>query len=74
MTNGGAGRALCLALAMKGVAVRYLAVLLVTVTMPALLAQSSSNYHITQTYVLGGDGGWDYVIPDPPQHRVFIGR
>jgi hypothetical protein len=30
----------------------------------ALLAQSSS-YRITQTYTLGGDGRWDYVVPDP---------
>jgi DNA-binding beta-propeller fold protein YncE len=42
---------------------------------PALLAQQSSSvYRITHTYMLGGDGGWDYVIPDPPQHRLFIGR
>jgi len=39
-----------------------------------LLAQSSSTYKITHTYTLGGDGGWDYVIPDPPNHRLFIGR
>lgn len=53
---------------------RRLALLLSLVTVPMLLAQSSSTYRITHTYVLGGDGGWDYVIPDPPQHRVFIGR
>ena len=41
---------------------------------PALLAQTPSVYHITHTYTLGGDGGWDYVIPDPPNHRLFIGR
>jgi len=40
----------------------------------ALLAQASSSYRITQTYVLGGDGSWDYVVPDPPNHRLFIGR
>lgn len=39
-----------------------------------LLAQSSSTYRITHTYALGGDGGWDYVVPDPPNHRVFIAR
>jgi outer membrane protein assembly factor BamB len=39
-----------------------------------LLAQTAPGYHITHTYVLGGEGGWDYVIPDPPNHRVFIGR
>ena len=40
-----------------------------------LVAQaSSSGYRITHTYVLGGEGGWDYVVTDPPNHRVFIGR
>ena len=39
-----------------------------------LLAQSPSSYRITRTYTLGGDGGWDYIVPDPPNHRLFIGR
>ena len=39
-----------------------------------LLAQSPTSYHVTHTYTLGGDGGWDYVVPDPPNHRVFIAR
>jgi DNA-binding beta-propeller fold protein YncE len=39
-----------------------------------LLAQSQSSYHVTHTYTLGGDGSWDYVVPDPPNHRVFIAR
>jgi DNA-binding beta-propeller fold protein YncE len=39
-----------------------------------LLAQSAGSYRITHTYVLGGDGSWDYVVPDPSSHRVFIGR
>ncbi|HMD35861.1 MAG TPA: hypothetical protein VKH42_12875 [Vicinamibacterales bacterium] len=38
------------------------------------LAQASSAYRITHTWVLGGEGSWDYVVPDPPNHRVFIGR
>ena len=38
---------------------------------PALAAQS---YTITHTYTVGGDGGWDYVVPDAPNHRLFIGR
>jgi len=40
----------------------------------SLLAQSSAPYHITHTFSLGGDGGWDYIVPEPAQHRVFIGR
>jgi outer membrane protein assembly factor BamB len=39
-----------------------------------LVAQPSSSYRITHTYTLGGDGSWDYIVPDPPNHRVFIGR
>src|SRR5437868_8376238 len=34
----------------------------------------SPGYHIVQTYNLGGDGAWDYVVPEPTQHRVFIAR
>jgi DNA-binding beta-propeller fold protein YncE len=40
----------------------------------SLAAQSSSSYRVTNTYLLGGDGSWDYVVPDPPHHRVFIAR
>src|ERR1700676_2921663 len=39
-----------------------------------LLGQSPSLYRITQPYTLGGDGSWDYIVPDPLNHRVFIGR
>ena len=39
-----------------------------------LLAQSPGGYHIVQTYSLGGDGAWDYVVPEPAQHRVFVAR
>ncbi len=39
-----------------------------------LVAQSSNTYGITHTYTLGGDGSWDYIVPDPPRHRLFIAR
>jgi DNA-binding beta-propeller fold protein YncE len=38
------------------------------------LAAQSGTYRITHTYTLGGDGSWDYVVPDPPRHRLFIAR
>jgi hypothetical protein len=53
---------------------RTIALLLTLATAPPLLAQSSSPYRITRTYTLGGDGSWDYIVPDPPNHRLFIGR
>lgn len=31
-------------------------------------------YHVAHTYQLGGDGGWDYVVADPVQHRLYISR
>jgi DNA-binding beta-propeller fold protein YncE len=46
------------------------AVLLATVALP-LAAQS---YHVTHTYPLGGNGGWDYVTLDTAGHRLFIAR
>jgi len=39
-----------------------------------LVAQPAPSYHVARTYTLGGDGSWDYVVPDPPNHRLFIGR
>ena len=39
-----------------------------------LMAQSEGPYKITHSYLLGGDGGWDYVIPDPSSHRLYIAR
>jgi len=48
--------------------------LLSLVAAPSLAAQSSQSYEITHTYNVGGDGGWDYVVPDAPNHRLFIGR
>ncbi len=52
---------------------RYI-LLLALVAAPSLAAQSSQSYEITHTYNVGGEGGWDYVVPDAPNHRVFIGR
>jgi hypothetical protein len=49
-------------------------VLLLTLTAAPLLAQSAQTYRVTHTYLLGGDGGWDYIVPDPPNHRLFIAR
>jgi hypothetical protein len=52
---------------------RNIVLVLTLATATPLVAQSSS-YHVTHTYTLGGDGSWDYIVPDPPNHRLFIGR
>jgi DNA-binding beta-propeller fold protein YncE len=53
---------------------RTITVVLTLAIVTPLFAQSSSTYRITHTYTLGGDGSWDYIVPDPPNHRLFIGR
>jgi DNA-binding beta-propeller fold protein YncE len=54
---------------------RKSALVLWLATLTTVLGQSSAAaYRVTHTYVLGGDGSWDYVVPDPPNHRLFIAR
>ncbi len=53
---------------------RKIAFVLTLAAVAPLVAQSPSHYRVTHTYTLGGDGGWDYIVPDPPNHRLFIGR
>ena len=47
---------------------------LIVVAVASLAAQSAGSYHVTHTWKVGGDGSWDYVVPDPPNHRLFIAR
>ncbi|HLY03863.1 MAG TPA: YncE family protein [Candidatus Cybelea sp.] len=50
------------------------------VVLAALLAGTlaaavlGANYHLAQTYVLGGSGGWDYLTYDAASNRLFISR
>ncbi len=53
--------------------IRALVVSAALVSFVPLGAQTTA-YHIIQTFQLGGDGSWDYIVPDPPNHRLFIGR
>jgi DNA-binding beta-propeller fold protein YncE len=50
---------------------RRLAAVIALALTPSVAA---AQYQITRTFTLGGDGSWDYVVPDPPHHRLFIGR
>src|ERR1700679_3567079 len=42
--------------------------------MVSLSGQSPASYRVTHTYMLGGDGSWDYIVPDPQNHRLFVAR
>lgn len=48
-------------------------VIVLSLAIAAPLAAQGS-YQITHTYPLGGSGSWDYLVPDPSTHRVYIGR
>jgi len=51
---------------------RFISAVLALPIAATLAAQGS--YQITHTYEIGGNGGWDYLVPDPSTHRVYIGR
>src|SRR6266550_4436677 len=53
---------------------RRAALLSLLVAFASPLVAQSPAYRITHTYELGGDGAWDYIVPEPAQHRLFIGR
>src|SRR5215471_12344939 len=57
----------------EGAAMRRLALVVTLCSGLSLFAQSS-GYHVLQTFPVGGDGAWDYIVPEPAQHRVFVGR
>jgi YVTN family beta-propeller protein len=41
-------------------------------TVPPLCAQQP--YKILDKWKIGGDGGWDYLLADPPAHRLYVTR
>ncbi|HKV91234.1 MAG TPA: YncE family protein [Candidatus Angelobacter sp.] len=51
-----------------------LAVLAGFVCATLALAFAPVKYEVKQKYVLGGDGGWDYLTFDPAGKRLFISR
>jgi YVTN family beta-propeller protein len=51
---------------------RFAPLLLLSALAPVSLCAQA--YTVTHTYTLGGEGGWDYVSADAPNHRLFIAR
>jgi outer membrane protein assembly factor BamB len=35
---------------------------------------AQTQWQVTKTFHIGGEGGWDYVTVDPPNHRFFVTR
>src|SRR5579864_2039598 len=40
----------------------------------AAVAASAPGYHVTKTWKLGGEGGWDYLKVDSAARRLYISR
>jgi DNA-binding beta-propeller fold protein YncE len=53
---------------------RTLIAIVLFTSVSSVVAEQTLPYKITHTYLLGEDGGWDYIVPDPPNHRLFIAR
>lgn len=51
-----------------------LACLFAAVSLTVLAAPAAPHYQLGHSYVLGGDGGWDYLIWDAVGRRLFVGR
>src|SRR5437868_11727644 len=37
-----------------------------------VVAQKGSGYHLVDTIQVGGDGGWDILIADAKNHRLYV--
>src|SRR5258705_7715193 len=37
-----------------------------------LVAQAADTYHQIGEIMIGGEGGWDYLIVDPAAHRLYV--
>ncbi len=40
----------------------------------ALPAVGQTNWEVTKTFHIGGEGGWDYLTVDAKTHRLFVPR
>ena len=49
----------------------HLAALLILAATPCF---AQTNWSVVQTFHIGGEGAWDYVTIDAPNHRLFVTR
>ena len=38
----------------------------------AAAANANADYHIVKSIQVGGEGGWDYLEPDPIGRRLYV--
>jgi len=51
----------------------WITMICVCLTVTAVEA-AGPGYHVTSTYKVGGDGGWDYLTTDSDARRLYISR
>jgi DNA-binding beta-propeller fold protein YncE len=60
---------------MKNISLRTLFIFLsLSVAAVAATGEASQGYHLIKKAVLGGEGGWDYLIVDSPNRRLYVSR
>ena len=47
------------------------ALLVLAASLPAI---AQTNWQVTNTFHIGGEGGWDYLTVDSASHRLFVPR
>jgi DNA-binding beta-propeller fold protein YncE len=51
--------------------IAFLTILLSVNVLPAI---AQTDWHVTKTFHIGGEGGWDYLTVDSETHRLFVPR
>jgi YVTN family beta-propeller protein len=59
---------------MKSIISRALSLAVLGLALLFLVAADASQYKVVNTFKVGGEGGWDYLLADPDTHNVFISR
>jgi DNA-binding beta-propeller fold protein YncE len=52
----------------------FLPSILMVLAAGMLPASAQTTWKVLNTFHVGGDGGWDYVTVDAPNHRLFVTR
>jgi DNA-binding beta-propeller fold protein YncE len=53
---------------------RWVPAALALLVAAAALAAAAPGYKVVNTYKVGGDGGWDYLVADASARRIYISR
>ncbi|MGA9759206.1 MAG: hypothetical protein WBQ51_12635, partial [Candidatus Sulfotelmatobacter sp.] len=51
---------------------RWLPAVLVLIIAAVALAAAGPGYKVVNTFKVGGDGGWDYLIADAAARRLYV--